>query len=144
MRWILDFESAVSIGMDVRSRYLVESVQIESFRPGCSVFTNEFVWYQSFEGRETAAEVADIDEVSKMPAHLIVVVMVIAVNGFLFDGVVREFDLAISPRMPWFGEPVIDVVSGASALRGLAPEQFSFCPYHSEVSWPSSSRRLDR
>jgi hypothetical protein len=65
--------------------------------------------------------------------QLTVVFVVIALNGGLFDYAVHPFNLSVGPRMPWLGQPVINVVSGASTLKGMAPEQFSFCPHLPDV-----------
>ena len=68
-----------------------------------------------------------------MLAQLIMIVIVIAMNRCLFDGAVHPLDLAIGPRMLWLGEPVINVVSGTSTFKRMAPEQFSFRPHFSDV-----------
>ena len=118
-------------------------VSIESFRLICPAFADELIWGQPFQSFETAGEVVGIDEVGKMLAQFIVVVIVIAMNGRLFDGAVHAFDLAIGPRMPWFGAPVINVVSGTSTLKGMAPEQLSFRPHLPDISRsPTLPRRI--
>ena len=61
-----------------------------------------------------------------MLAQLIVVVVVIAMNGGLFDCAVHAFDLAIGPGMLDLGQPMINVVSGASTFECVTPEQLSF------------------
>ena len=89
-----------------------------------------------------AGEVVGVNEVGEMLSQLIVIVIVVAMNGRLFNCPIHALNpgsgpgqaLAIGPRMPWLGEPMINVVSGASTLKGMAPEQFSFCPHLSDVS----------
>ena len=49
-----------------------------------------------------------------------------AMNGRLYDCKVHAFDLAVGPGMLDLGQPVINVVSGASTLESMAPEQLSF------------------
>jgi hypothetical protein len=61
-----------------------------------------------------------------MLAQLIVTVIVIAVNSGLLDGTVHAFDLAIGPGMFDLGQTVINVMSGASTLECVTPEQLSF------------------
>jgi hypothetical protein len=68
-----------------------------------------------------------------MLTQLIVVFVVIAMNGGPFDCAVHPFNLSIGPWMLWLGESVINVVSGASTLKGMTPDQFSFCPYLPDV-----------
>ena len=54
-------------------------------------------------------------------------------NGGLLDGAVHAFDLAIGPGMFDLGQPVINVVSGASTLECVTPEQLSFCSHLPDV-----------
>jgi hypothetical protein len=70
-----------------------------------------------------------------MPKQLVVTVIVVAMDSGLLDGAVHAFDLAIGPGMFDFGQPVINVVSGASTLECVTPEQLSFCPHFPDVCW---------
>jgi hypothetical protein len=76
-----------------------------------------------------------------MLAQLIVFVIMVALNSSLLDRSIHAFDtvsrtgqaLAIGRGMFDLGQPVINVVSGASTLKGMAPEQLSFCPHLPDV-----------
>jgi hypothetical protein len=111
----------------------MDRVQLEFFGRISLAFADELVWCQAFECFETSCKVAGIDDVSEVLTALVVSVIMIAVNGGLFDRAVHAFDLAIRPGMFDLGEPVIDAVVGASALKGMAPEQFSFRPHLPDV-----------
>ena len=100
----------------------------------CPALADELVWGQALEGLETAGEVVGIDEVSEMLAQLVVTVVVIAMNGRLFDRAVHALNLAIGPRMPWLGEPVINVMNGTGVFEGMAPEEFAFSDHLLDVS----------
>jgi hypothetical protein len=121
--------------LDVQSRHLFDWVEIESFRLIYPSFADELVGCQPFEGLETACEVVGIDKVGEMPKQLVVTVIVVAMDSGLLDGAVHAFDLAIGPGMFDFGQPVINVVSGASTLECVTPEQLSFCPHFPDVCW---------
>jgi hypothetical protein len=72
----------------------------------------------------------------------VMTVAVVAANCCLLDRSVHALNLAIAPQMPWLGELVVNVVSGSSALKAVAPEGFSFCPHFSDVGRPPPSGRL--
>jgi hypothetical protein len=69
-----------------------------------------------------------------MLAQLIVIVIMVAMDSRFLDRSVHAFDpvsstgqaLAIGPWMLDLGQPVINVVSGASTLECVTPEQLSF------------------
>ena len=66
-----------------------------------------------------AGEVVGVNEVGGMLSQLIVIVIVVAMNGRLFNCPAHALNLAIGPRMPWLGEPMINVVSGAGILENM-------------------------
>ena len=67
----------------------------------------------------------------------------VAVNSGLFDRAVHAFDLAIGPGMLDLGQPVINVMVGASTLESMAPEQLSFCPHLPNIDRrPTSPGRI--
>ena len=70
-----------------------------------------------------------------MLAQLIVIVIMVAMDSGLFDCAVHPFNLSIGPRMLDLGQPVINVVSGASTLECVTPEQLSFCQHLHDVGW---------
>ena len=46
--------------------------------------------------------------------------VVIPLDGRLFDGAVHAFDLSVGPRVPWLGETVFDVEVGTGQFEGIA------------------------
>src|SRR4028119_2246332 len=55
-----------------------------------------------------------------MRAQLVMCGVVEALDRCLLDGAVHPLDLAIRPRMPRLGQPVLDVEAGAAQLRRMA------------------------
>ena len=41
------------------------------------------------------------------------------------EGLVHAFDLTVRPRVPWFGQSVVDGVLGAGILEPVRPEEFT-------------------
>lgn len=66
-------------------------------------------------------------EVGKVLAQLIMALIVEAPDGRILDGPVHPLDLAVGPRVPCLGRPVLDVVRGASIFEGMSPEAFAVC-----------------
>lgn len=60
-----------------------------------------------------------------MLAHLIVNLLVKAIDRCVFDGPVHPLDLTVGPRMLGFGRSVIDVVPSAGTFEGMGPEAFT-------------------
>ena len=56
-----------------------------------------------------------------MGAHLIVSVVVEAVDGRLLNGAVHSFDLAIGPWMVWLGQSVLDAICLADHVEAHLP-----------------------
>ena len=87
-----------------------------------------------------------------MLAELVVIVIMVAMDGSLLDRSVHAFDLAIGPGKLDLGQPVINVVSGASTLKCVTPEQLSFrshlpdirrCPARTSWAHDSTGTKID-
>src|SRR5215813_15121137 len=100
--------------LGVWSRHLLERVENESIWLRSPCFADKFVRGETVEGFKASAEVVGIDEVIEMPLELCVAVVVIALNGCLFDRAVHSFDLAVGPRMADLCEPMFDAVFPAA------------------------------
>ena len=99
-------------------------IEFESVRLTSPLFADELVWCEAVERLQTPAKVVGVDEVLKVPAQLIVVVIVEALDGGVFDGPVHPFHLAIRPRMVDLGEPVLDAVLVADAIEDVVKRLF--------------------
>ena len=62
-----------------------------------------------------------------MRRELVVVVAMEAFDGRLLDGAVHAFDLAIRPRMLWFGCAMLDAERRAGVFEGVSPDGFALC-----------------
>jgi len=51
--------------------------------------------------------------------------IVVGTHRGLLDGAIHSLDLPIGPRVVGFGEPVVDVVTCTSHLKGVRPEDFT-------------------
>lgn len=111
--------------LDVQSRHLMDWVEIESCRLICPAFADELIGREALKCLEAPGEVVGVDEVGEVLPKLVVGVIVEAVNGGLLDGSVHPLDLAVGPRVPGLGEPVVDVTDGAGMFESMSPEWFS-------------------
>ena len=83
-------------------------------------FADEFVSSKTAEGLQSFGEIVGSDEVAEMSAQLVVAVVVVALNGGFFDGAVHTLDLAVSPGMVRFGEPVVDAMPKTDPVKRMA------------------------
>jgi hypothetical protein len=74
---------------------LLERVKFESFWLGSPAFADELIGRETFEGLEPPTEIVGVDEVGEMPAKLSVIVVMIPLDGRVFDRAVHALDLAI-------------------------------------------------
>jgi hypothetical protein len=56
--------------------------------------------------------------------QLIVCFAEVAFDGGAFDDSVHSFDLTGCPRMPWFGQPSLDVETSARGFRHVNPNRY--------------------
>ena len=103
----------------------MDRVDIESLGLGCPGFADGFVGCEAFEGIESAAEVIGVDEFGQVASAPFMGLVMEALDGCVLDGPFHAFDLAISPRMAWLGQPMVDVVLGAGILEGIREEAAS-------------------
>ena len=94
-------------------------IEVESFWLDCPSFADELVGCETFEGLQSPAEVIGGDEVSEVAFELCVVVIVIALDGRVFDGAVHPLDLPVGPRMVHLGQSMLDVVLVADAVEDV-------------------------
>ena len=106
----------------VRSGHLVDWVQSKSSGFSKEDFAEVLIRSESFKGLESASEVVSRNKVAKVRLHLLVIVVVVTTDGGVLDGAVHAFDLAISPRMVVFCQPVLDAVARADAVERIAAE----------------------
>lgn len=66
--------------------------------------------------------VVGIDEQIKVPAQLIAVFVEIPFDGGFLDRAVHAFDLAIGPRMVWFGQTMLDLVGVTDHVEAMHAE----------------------
>ena len=91
----------------------------------CPAFADELVWRETLECLEPLGEVVSRHEVGEVSAQLIVGFVVEAFDGCLLERPVHSLDLAVGPRVPRLGRPVVDVVSGAGIFEGMRPDAFA-------------------
>jgi hypothetical protein len=89
---------------------LVVQFDVESFRLGCPAFADELEWGETFERLEPAGKIAGVYEVAQMSSQLVMAVVVVALDGCLFDGPVHSLHLTIDPRMVGFCQPMLDTM----------------------------------
>jgi len=69
--------------------------------------------------------VVGLDEVIEVGSQLVVGFVVVALDGGILEGAVHPLDLAIGPRMLWFGEAMIDIALGAGVFEGMRPDRLT-------------------
>ena len=94
-------------------------IQFESFRLGSPLFADKFVWCEALEGLEAATEIVGCDEVDKVCAQLVMVIVMEAFDGRFLDGAVHPLDLTIGPGMLDLGQPMLDVVFVADPVEDV-------------------------
>ena len=83
------------------------------------MFADELVGREAFEGLQPSSEVVGADEVGEVISQLVVIVVVEALDGCFLDRAVHAFDLAIRPRVPDLGEPVVDLMLAADPVKDV-------------------------
>ena len=85
---------------------------------------DELVGCETFEGLQSSSEIVSVDEVLKVSAQLVVVVVVEAFDGGVLDGSVHPLHLPIRPRMIDLGEPVLDAVLVTDPIEDVVKRVF--------------------
>ena len=60
-----------------------------------------------------------------MPRELVLVVVVEAFDGRIFDGAVHAFDMAIRPGVLWFSGAMLDAERRADIFESVRPDRFA-------------------
>ena len=68
---------------------------------------------------QALCEVVGGQESGEVVSKLIVAVIMVAPDGGFFQGSVHPLDLAVRPRVVWFGEPVFDPVLPAAHIEHM-------------------------
>ena len=96
----------------------------ESIRLCSPLFADVFVGRKAFERLQSSPEIVSVDEVLKVPAQLLVIVVVEALDGRILDGAVHSLHLAVGPRMVDLGQPVLDAVVVADPIEDVMERIF--------------------
>ena len=107
----------------------MDRIEFEFFGLDRPPFADELVGREALQGLEAPAEIVGADEVGEVPFELLVVVVVVALDGGVFDRAVPPLDLAVGPRMLRFGGAMVDIGLGAGVFEGMGAEQLSVRPW---------------
>lgn len=81
------------------------------------MFAYEPVWFEAVEGLQSTSKTVRVNEVLQVPSSLVMIIIVEALDGRVFDCPVHPFHLAICPRMVDLGQPVPGVVLLAGPIE---------------------------
>jgi hypothetical protein len=74
------------------------------------------------EGFQSLSEIVGGEEIGEVLMQLLMVFVMVALHGCLFECSVHSLDLAIGPRVIWFGQPMFDAMTLAGPLERMAPQ----------------------
>jgi hypothetical protein len=77
---------------------LTDRIEPESFGLICPYFADVFVRREACEGLQPLGELVSGDEPVEVSPHLVIAVVVVALDGRLLDCPVHPLDLVIGPR----------------------------------------------
>ncbi len=100
---------------------------MNSFRLRSPAFANVFEGREPLQGFEPASEVIGCDEVREMLSKLAMALLVEALDCGFLDGPVDSLNLAVGPRVLWFGQPMVDIVSRAGEFKSVSTEERAIC-----------------
>src|SRR5437588_9812839 len=86
----------------------MDRIENESSGLFCPGTADVFVRGKAFQDLETTGEIVSGDEVDQVGSELVVAVIVIAVDGRLFDRAVHPLDLPIGPWVMGLGQAMLD------------------------------------
>ena len=109
----------------VQSRHLMGRIEGEPLGLDCPSFADELVRREAPEGLEPSGEIVSVGKVLMVPAQLVVIIVVEALDGGIINGPVHPLHLPVSPGMIDFGEPVLDVVLVADPIEDVAERIFA-------------------
>ena len=84
-----------------------------------STLADGLIGCEALEGLQAPAEIVGADEVGQVVSKLVVSFVAEALDGHVFQRAVHAFDLAVGPRVAWFGQAVVDVVLGACIFESM-------------------------
>src|SRR5438045_9447691 len=99
----------------------MDRIENESSGLFCPGTADVFVRGKAFQDLETTGEIVSGDEVDQVGSELVVAVIVIAVDGRLFDRTVHPLDLPIGPWMMGLGQAMLDTVGSADLILSGGP-----------------------
>src|SRR5271170_202482 len=85
-------------------------------------FADELVGCEATESLQTFGEVVSGDEVGEVCSELLMVVVVIALNGGLFDGAVHALHLTVGPGMIGLGQSMVDAMQKTDPVKRVTAE----------------------
>jgi hypothetical protein len=97
----------------------------ESLRFLCPERAETVVGREALAGFEPPAGILNADEIGQVASELVVGFVVEPPDGCVPDGPIHALDLTIGPRMPRFGQSMVDDVLAAGVFEGVCPERFS-------------------
>src|SRR5438046_9759391 len=99
----------------------MDRIENESSALFCPGTADVFVRGKAFQDLETTGEVVSGDEVDQVGSALVVAVIVIAVDGRLFDRAVHPLDLPIGLWVIGLGQRMLDAVGWAGLIEAVQP-----------------------
>src|SRR5438477_7732585 len=99
----------------------MDRIENESAGLSCPGAADVFVSGKAFQDLETTGEVVSRDEVDQVGSELVVAVIVIAVDGRLFDRTVHPLDLPIGPWVIGLGQAMLDTIGSADLIEAVDP-----------------------
>src|SRR5206468_8699574 len=99
----------------------MDRIENESSGLFCPGTADVFVRGKAFQDLETTGEIVSGDEVDQVGSELVVAVIVIAVDGRLFDRTVHPLDLPIGPWVMGLGQAMLDTVGSADLVEAVDP-----------------------
>ncbi len=106
---------------------MLERVENESFKLRSPTFANVFKGREHLQGFEPASEVIGSDEVREMLLKLLMALVVEALDCGILDNPVHSLNLAVDPRVLWFGQPMVDIVSRTGEFKSVSTEERAVC-----------------
>src|SRR2546423_12077111 len=99
----------------------MDLIENESSGLFCPCTADVFVRGRALQDRETTGEIVSGDEVDQVGSELVVAVIVVAVDGRLFDRAVHPFDLPIGPWVMGLGQAMLDALGSADLIKSVDP-----------------------
>lgn len=101
-------------------------IKSEALRFFCPGFADELIGREAAERLEAFGEIVCSDEVIEVSRYLFAAVVMVSLDGGLFDSPVHPLDRGIGPGMIRLGKSMLYAMAMADALEGTAAE--ACCP----------------